>query len=177
MAVGRHVVVEQERNWSGGYAGGAVNGLIDNVDADNAGQALLELVNDVRNESGRSDPLLIVAACARVPPGAVGQRVIPIGDIDKHTYPRWKERVPQSRRKQEKSTWYLPLRARPVSAKEAVEQVELDELVAPRPPRWVSWGFVVGLSLALVAGLAVWARPTVIALSTHCFGGVFDPGG
>lgn len=147
--------------------------LIDNVDADNAGQALLALVNDVRNESGRSDPLLIVAACASVPPEAVGQRATPTADIDRDTYPRWEERVPQSRRKQEKSTWYLPLLARPVSAADAVEQVPIASLVPGQAPWWVRRGFVAGLCLVLIASLTGWAIPEVRA-HWNCFGGVFS---
>jgi hypothetical protein len=41
--------------------------LIDNATEGSAGYRLMQLVNDVRNETGQSDPLLVVCTSSQVP--------------------------------------------------------------------------------------------------------------
>lgn len=150
--------------------------LIDNINPRDAGQLLLNLINDVRNESGRVDPLLIVAACPSLPSNALDQHVMQITnivDVDQDTYAQWAERLPHSRRKQQESTWYLPLLAHSIATEEAVAQVPIASLAPGRPPWWANRAFVPLLCLVLVASLAILSIPQVKS-HWNCFGGVFD---
>lgn len=87
--------------------------LLDNITAANGGYQLLESINDVRNQTGTFDPLLVVSAGADVPPD------------DRHTYrdrPRddaagaanayrsWQNALLTDRRRRKDITWYLPIR-------------------------------------------------------------------
>jgi hypothetical protein len=150
--------------------------LIDNINPRDAGQLLLTLINDVRNESGRTDPLLIVATCPSLPSHALDQHIMQITnivDLDQDTYAQWAERVPHSRRKQQESTWYMPLLAHSIATEEAVAQVPIASLVPGRPPWWASRAFIPLLCLVLVAGLAIFTIPQVRS-HWNCFGGVFN---
>jgi hypothetical protein len=89
--------------------------LLDNVGAANGGLALLRLVNDVRNETGQYDPLLVVGAGEAAPNEAV-----PVGELDlancaETGHQTWEQVLPEARRRLDPWGWYLPVRVPPPS--------------------------------------------------------------
>lgn len=83
--------------------------LLDNIDADNGGHLLLRLINDVRNQLGSFDPLLVIATSATVPlEASAGDQDGPA--VEAHDgYRGWQNTLQQERLARGKSTWYLPI--------------------------------------------------------------------
>jgi hypothetical protein len=87
--------------------------LVDDVVPGNARHALLRLVNDVRNETGRYDPLLLVGAGERAPRGVtatgVAAAVIGAPAIDPaelgSAYRAWAKVLPRTRRARGQGAW------------------------------------------------------------------------
>ncbi|CAM4064666.1 hypothetical protein KIPE111705_38700 [Kibdelosporangium persicum] len=83
--------------------------LLDNITVTNGGYQLLRLINDVRNETGRSDPLLVISASRKVPPGAGNDGAWTAREaVD--GYHAWRTRLRDAHRRREESEWYLPIR-------------------------------------------------------------------
>nr|MDT0657200.1 hypothetical protein [Micromonospora sp. DSM 115978] len=131
--------------------------LLDNVQAGNAGYTLLRLINEVRNETGRADPLLVVGAADEPPAGAAATdgpmyRLAEAGvALDD-----WVDSLPERRRLRRADAWYLLLAADPEPGERAAARITPD-LVAPPPPWWSRRIIAAGLVLALLAGALVWA--------------------
>ena len=95
--------------------------LLDDATPDNGGYALLRLVNDVRNQVGAFDPLLVVSSSVAAPPtGATtqAQRAIDLGDTQRRGfdatdayvgYNNWQNQLLKDRRARQPTTWYLPI--------------------------------------------------------------------
>jgi hypothetical protein len=169
--------------------------LLDNIAEENGGYLLLRLVNDVRNQVGVFDPLLVVATSDEVPPQALGPDESGPATKPGRGYNAWQNALRAQRRARLESTWYLTLRiANPVAAsKAAEEEVRSFEGFdagrrAGRPAliasRWLRIPVVVGLlAAATVVTLVVrqnqcgtW-HSSLTWTSTECIGytdGSFD---
>lgn len=84
--------------------------LLDNVTDANGGWELLHLINDIRNETGDPDPLLVVAASDEPPPYS-GEAGLPLVKPDRITYAldRWRQDLPSRRQKKERFARYLSI--------------------------------------------------------------------
>ncbi|WP_238454960.1 hypothetical protein [Micromonospora sp. ATA51] len=69
--------------------------LLDRVTVGGVGHTLVRLLNDVRNETGRNDPLLVVAVAADPPPELPAAR--PLREAEQ-AYEEWTEALPETRR-------------------------------------------------------------------------------
>lgn len=85
--------------------------LLDEVGPANGGYRLLRLMNDVRNQVGLFDPLLVVSASQAPPPDAA-----PSEDRPKYhatdaagAYRVWQNRLSADRRARRPTAWYLPI--------------------------------------------------------------------
>jgi hypothetical protein len=143
--------------------------LIDNATADSAGYRLLQLVNDVRNETGQSDPLLVVCSSDEVPqaPASISGRRGGLepewgrgrsGDPVYHdpVYRAWVEALPGSRRARIDTAWDLPIS---VLARRSGDSGDSDWTfgpIVPRPPSRLARRSVVGGTAAMLvaAGIA-----------------------
>jgi ABC-type branched-subunit amino acid transport system substrate-binding protein len=124
--------------------------LVDNVSATNGGCALLRLVNDVRNETGQFDPLLIVSASEQAPDDAVAAGSLDFARGAETGHQTWEQLLPEARRRLDRWGWYLPIsvpepsggRLRPLP-------------IAPdRPPWWARrvLPVILGAAVLLTAG-------------------------
>jgi ABC-type branched-subunit amino acid transport system substrate-binding protein len=138
--------------------------LLDDITTTNGGFSLLRLINDVRNQIGLFDPLLVVSASVEVPPDSG------VNDPGRPHYaaPRapkaynvWQERLRDDRRARRDNAWYLPIK---ISAPSPEHDEEARQVPSAyrlnrrqwRPPWWASRWTRVGaplLVVALVAGL------------------------
>lgn len=81
--------------------------LLDGVTVGSVGHTLARLLNDVRNETGRNDPLLVVALAAEPPPELPGTR--PLREAD-DAVDEWAEAVTETRRLRRPAAWLVALR-------------------------------------------------------------------
>lgn len=145
--------------------------LLDDAAMSAGGDRLLWLVNEIRNQTGLFDPLLIVAAGPTVRPNP-GRRE---GDrIESHpasqaaiAYAEWQRRLSESRRARRAVTWYLLLEiTRPdttaqtpaVSGLEGFKNFDLESIKerrAVRPPLWTYGPVRVAVVVVVVAALAL----------------------
>ncbi|HUQ61357.1 hypothetical protein [Lentzea sp.] len=85
--------------------------LLDGVTQDNGGWELLELINDVRNETGELDPLLVIAASSVQP--ALSQRLgtTPVApDETADALTTWREELPRKRQMLAPDARYLMIK-------------------------------------------------------------------
>ncbi|WP_439661512.1 hypothetical protein ACSHWB_08375 [Lentzea sp. HUAS TT2] len=85
--------------------------LLDGVTEDNGGWELLELINDVRNETGELDPLLVIAASSGQP--ALSRRLgtTPVApDETAEALTTWREELPRKRQMLAPDARYLMIR-------------------------------------------------------------------
>lgn len=154
--------------------------LLDNITRANGGYVLLKLINDVRNETGRFDPLLVISASRKVPPDAGRNTQRPKYDA-RHalgSYREWQNSLLADRRARRNTAWYLPLRIPGVPKPEERSQAEqeLDPLGAYKVPRQ-SLSSSRLLRLAAVAVLLVGAAYSYRTWSvSHCGEGTRWPG-
>ena len=137
--------------------------LLDNVTRSNGGYALLKLVNDIRNETGLVDPLLLITTSSLVPPHAVEPTVDNVLDVvsqaheaDKQGYRAWRHKLAEARRARRDMTWYLPVEI-PRAASGDAEKSEIrrhlaaaDKYALPSPPWWSQRAVPATLLLALL---------------------------
>ncbi|MFI7545088.1 hypothetical protein [Actinoplanes sp. NPDC049599] len=72
--------------------------LLDHASEENGGLPLLRLINDVRNETGKVDPLLVIAGCRDEPAPAPGE--VPLfAPASATAYSTWKRELPVQRQK------------------------------------------------------------------------------
>ncbi|MEV4759910.1 hypothetical protein AB0J86_33105 [Micromonospora sp. NPDC049559] len=126
--------------------------VLANVAPGDAGHTIVRLLGDVRNETGRNDPLLVVAVGDTAPPELPQSR--PLTDADE-AYDEWADVLPETRRLRRPGAWLIVLgldgpvagpqpRGGPVG------------FVAPDPPWWARRVLAVALALVLVATGALW---------------------
>jgi hypothetical protein len=137
--------------------------LLDGITRANNGYRLLRLINDVRNETGIFDPLLIITASQTVPPeaGVSGQGPAPerIWSATKarSAYEAWCRHIANDSRARTTTAWYLPIEIPtvlsvddPSAAARYVSAVQELQAMAP-------------LS---VDPAPVWSRPITMALGS-----------
>lgn len=97
--------------------------LLRNLRDESTGKMLVRLINDVRNETGVRDPLLVIGAgTAALPEEASNEAV---------TLEQWPEKLQAARRRRSPTAWYVPVRVsdEPSSADDeppmALHQVDL----------------------------------------------------
>ncbi|WP_409186560.1 hypothetical protein F9C11_20945 [Amycolatopsis sp. VS8301801F10] len=83
--------------------------MLGNPTAGNGGKKLAQTVNDVRNQTGQFDPLLVITA---------GPNVLLRKELEASlysfrnaldAYQDWRDRLPNSRRKYSEAAWHLPM--------------------------------------------------------------------
>ncbi|HET6503761.1 MAG TPA: hypothetical protein VFG87_23675 [Amycolatopsis sp.] len=87
--------------------------LADDITVHNGGYTLLRLINEVRNQVGLFDPLLVVSGSTDAPPdGGRDDPGRPKFTADKadEAYRAWQKALRDDRRKRRDTTWYLPIR-------------------------------------------------------------------
>ncbi|GHJ06688.1 hypothetical protein TPA0907_10550 [Micromonospora humidisoli] len=127
--------------------------LLDGVEVDGVGHTLVRLLTDVRNETGRNDPLLVVALATAPPPELPGTR--PLREAD-DAYDEWAEALPETRRLRRSAAWLVALRPDDEDATPPPGVVP-PALVAPDPPWWARRFLPAAVAVVLLAGMIVWA--------------------
>jgi hypothetical protein len=144
------------------YRSTYVTVLLNNVTGVNGGYAVAQLINDVRNQVGRFDPLLVITGSRKVPPDA-GKRYPDRPDYDAahafEGYQHWQNLLSVDRRARRDIAWYLPLKVpgipSPADRKGVEQEVgPIDYYRVPRPPWWSSRLFRLALTLVILAGVA-----------------------
>ncbi|WP_037361171.1 ABC transporter substrate-binding protein [Amycolatopsis orientalis] len=155
--------------------------LLDEVGPANGGYRLLELINEVRNQVGLFDPLLVVSASQGPPPDAEPSEERPKFDAVEaaRAYQVWQNRLGADRRARRPTAWYLPIgldapQTENEKAKVRKRMLALGEhydlsggrgRAAWWTTRWVRAG-VPAVVLALAAGFAAVRYQSV--LDSHC---------
>ncbi|WP_433521160.1 hypothetical protein ACQPZ2_27840 [Nocardia pseudovaccinii] len=118
------------------------------------GRRLLGLVDEIRNETGIDDPLLLVSDVRPVPDGVV----VRSPHRAMRAYRKWEEELPIARQRQRPRAWFLVF-AVPTSAEHDGNADGFQRIPVPRPPWWARRALpvcaVVILSIA-ATGAAVW---------------------
>ncbi|MDT3444491.1 hypothetical protein [Pseudofrankia sp. BMG5.37] len=172
--------------------------LLDGVSDTNVGSRFVELINDVRNDTGAFDPLLVVAKGVTVPPrlrdcGPMHPAAPASADDCVVAYRDWIARFPEDSRRRSPAAWYLaivvpralshpdsPQGGEPAQdalyvthrrALGRVRRIEID-----RPPRWCRRWAVAAIattvSLSVLVGvgmgLLVWKQAESAWRAEHC---------
>ncbi|MEV6348664.1 hypothetical protein [Actinoplanes sp. NPDC051851] len=144
--------------------------LIDHATEGNGGLALLRLINDVRNETGTLDPLLVVAGCwdavadpAEVPPYAAASST---------AYNTWRRELPVQRQKLAADARFLT-----IHLPEPMTPAQIATTSGDDPDAWADLDLDPGrpsplarrgvLELILVACLVVVAAPPALRLRDY----------
>jgi hypothetical protein len=138
--------------------------LIDNAAEGSAGYRLMQLVNDVRNETGQSDQLLVVCTSDQVPQASAEENVAESDSIKfqngdpayaDEDYRKWAKKLPGSRRARVDTAWYLP-----ISVTDSEDRDQERKPIGAAPPPWFARHSVVGAAIVvlvlLVAGGVGW---------------------
>ncbi|WP_054814743.1 hypothetical protein [Nocardia arizonensis] len=140
--------------------------LIDDITEANGGFTLLKLINDVRNQTGSFDPLLVISAGTQVPPDA--------GRNDQHRpeydaahavtgYRAWQNALLADRRRRRDTAWYLPLKITDTEPGQVLEHARQQWSAfdgyhftgrQTRPVWWLSRWIRIGVPLVVVAMIA-----------------------
>jgi hypothetical protein len=149
--------------------------LIDDAAKHSDGHRLLQLINDVRNETGQSDPLLVVCSDDEGPQTTTLNTRTHIAEYDEGTlrhsdplyhdnvYKAWADALPGSRRARVHTAWYLPISVTDTLMADAdgpdpapVHPAPVPPIGARRPPRLARRSVVTVLVFALISPLLVW---------------------
>ncbi|GAB3186124.1 hypothetical protein FHX75_16104 [Micromonospora palomenae] len=127
--------------------------LLDGVAVSTVGHTLVRLLNDVRNETGRNDPLLVVAVADEPPPELPATRALREAD---EAYEEWAEALPETRRLRRAAAWLVVLR---LAQGDVVPPpgVTPRALVAPDPPWWSRRFLPAAVVLVLLLAAGAWA--------------------
>ncbi|WP_422773066.1 hypothetical protein ACN28C_08985 [Plantactinospora sp. WMMC1484] len=126
--------------------------LLGNVTSGDAGHTLVRLVNDVRNETGRNDPLLVVAAGAAPPP----ELPEPYALVDaEEAYDEWVDVLPETRRLRRPAAWLIALLLGDPSAG-SEPRGGLLNFTPPAPPWWSRRLLPTAVVLLLLVGAGLW---------------------
>lgn len=155
--------------------------LLDNITRTNGGYTLLRLVNDVRNQVGLFDPLLVVSASQDVPPDAgLTDSSRPKCDA-RHAgagYREWQNDLLNDRRARRDNAWYLPIRISEDASAGALEGAaqalrslggyQLNRRQS-RPPWWASrWSRIGAPAVVVVVVAAFLVVQHENTLRSHC---------
>lgn len=83
--------------------------LLDNITADNGGYLLLRLVNDIRNQVGLFDPLLVVATSDRMPPNSLREEEDGPATEVGSGYNAWQNALPPAAARPACPRWPTPI--------------------------------------------------------------------
>ncbi|KKK04469.1 hypothetical protein [Micromonospora sp. HK10] len=128
--------------------------LLDGMTGDGVGHTLVRLLDEVRNETGRNDPLLVVAVAAVPPPEPAAVRSVREAE---EAYDDWAEALPEIRRLRRAGTWLVVLRSDGDDVA-SPPGIAPPALVAPDPPWWSRRFLPAAVALLLLAGLGLWAH-------------------
>jgi hypothetical protein len=126
--------------------------LLDHVAPGNVGGELVRLIGDVRTETGRNDPLLIVASGGQPPPELPEPH--PLTEADE-AYDEWADALPEMRRLRRPAAWLVVLRPDDTDTGPP-SRGGIRPFSAPDPPWWSRRFLPAALCLVLVAPLGVW---------------------
>jgi len=147
--------------------------LLDGIRRDNGGYALLKLINDVRNDTGSFDPLIIISGSEKVPPDAAAadERAPAWVENAGRAYETWTRKLATNSRARRPTAWFLPLRVPPVEI-EPGEVPPLATLTVRPAPVWSRTpvlAVVVVLLLGAVAASGYWRiTATAEERDRHC---------
>ncbi|MDQ0378979.1 type 1 periplasmic-binding domain-containing protein [Amycolatopsis thermophila] len=143
--------------------------LLDNVTEANGGWELLRLINEVRNETGDLDPLLIVTASdERPPPPAESGAGIEPADRATRAWASWKRRLPGRRQMLARDARYLFIDLPRATAKARLPEdasVWEDRQSGPPPPPRIARRGVI--ELAVVVLLAAGLAPVAVSVDRY----------
>ncbi|MEO3745002.1 hypothetical protein [Plantactinospora sp. B5E13] len=126
--------------------------LVDGVRPGDPGHTLVRLVNDVRNETGRNDPLLVLVTATAAPPEL--PEAYPLVDAEE-AYDEWADVLPETRRLRRAGAWLIVLALGDPS--DGSEPRGGTHHFSPPPPPWWSRRFLpAAISLLLLAGAVTW---------------------
>lgn len=128
--------------------------LLDNVTSGEPGHAFIRLTNDVRNETGRNDPLLVVATGTGPPPEL--PEPYPLVDAEE-AYDEWVDVLPETRRLRRPAAWLIALLlADPSTGSEP--RGGLANFTPPNPPWWSRRFLPTTLCLVVLVAAGVWVN-------------------
>ncbi|ROP41950.1 hypothetical protein [Saccharothrix texasensis] len=147
--------------------------LLDGIRRDNGGYALLKLINDVRNDTGAFDPLIIISGSEKVPPDAAAadERAPAWVENAGRAYETWTRKLATNSRARRPTAWFLPLRVRPVEIEPGEVPPPATLTVRPAPVWSRTWvlAVVAVLLLGAVAASGYWRITTVAEeRDRHC---------
>ncbi|WP_053718702.1 ABC transporter substrate-binding protein [Saccharothrix sp. NRRL B-16348] len=129
--------------------------LLDGIRRDNGGYALLKIINDVRNDTGAFDPLVIISGSAKVPPDAetTAERApAPVSQAS-HAYETWARKLATDSRARRPTAWFLPLQVPDVSV-ERGEVPPTATLSVRQAPVWSRTSVLAIVTVLLLASVA-----------------------
>ncbi|MGL5809270.1 MAG: hypothetical protein ACRCYQ_04935, partial [Nocardioides sp.] len=152
--------------------------LLGGITEANGGWEFLRLINDVRNERGDLDPLLVVAESARPPQWVEGPVEPASADQIRDALQRWYRNLPAQRQRLEPDARFLFVRVPgPAVEPGEPEPTETDRAawatvsaIQPRRPHWLARRGVVPalLTALLVTVAAPFVEPAVDRLRNRC---------
>jgi ABC-type branched-subunit amino acid transport system substrate-binding protein len=113
----------------------------------------LRLVNEIRNETGRDDPLLIVTTTTKTSTGA---NTHPATESQR-AYELWIEDLPIARHRQQDHAWSLELRIPPATSG---NPIRFRRIPVPRPPWWARRAapiLAAAAAVVLACAAGIWA--------------------
>ncbi|WP_163507291.1 hypothetical protein [Fodinicola acaciae] len=134
--------------------------LLDNVTATNGGWDLLRLINDVRNETGELDPMLVVAASVEPPPPYVQVGAVPPAEAIT-ALRMWRQRLPVRRQLLTSDARYLvvtvpaPSEPATLDGNDSGAWSTGDAFRSRRPPLLARRGIVESVAVVLVTAALV----------------------
>lgn len=141
---------------------------LDNVTEHNGGWELLRLINDVRNERGDLDPLLVIAGSAHLPVllQDAPREVLPVHKV-KTAVTEWERRLPERRQRMTGDARFVAVYLSDTNPSDADEAAWSEtQVILPRKPAWLArrWALPAVLVTALAAGtltVGAWAAERV----------------
>ncbi|MEU4742179.1 hypothetical protein AB0G02_17190 [Actinosynnema sp. NPDC023658] len=129
--------------------------LLDGIRRDNGGYAVLKVINDVRNDTGAFDPLVIISGSAKVPPDAATtaeREPAPVSQAS-HAYETWARKLATDSRARRPTAWFLPLKVPEVTVVRG-EVPPTATLSVRQAPVWSRTSVLVIVVLLLLASVA-----------------------
>lgn len=129
--------------------------LLDGITRDNGGYRLLATINDIRNETGAFDPLLVISRSRKAPPFAcTSDSITDVQDA----YRVWRGRISKLARSRSNSAWFLTLQVPPQFNEGEHENAVLDVRSIEPPtirkqPWWTKRGLLPAIAGFLIAAL------------------------
>jgi hypothetical protein len=132
--------------------------LLDCITRSNGGYLLLKIINDVRNDTGAFDPLVVISGSEKVPPDAekpnersTPNRLRPALEAGQ-AYQDWGQKFGSDSRSRRPTAWYLPLSVPAPLDEDPGDVPTLDSLEVRRAPVW-SRGWALAMVLLMVVAL------------------------